>query len=284
MAFRVAFIGGGKGAATLLSHFIDLGLEITGVMDRNATAPALEVARKHRIFTTGDMDRLLERPMDLLLEVTGVPEVIDRLRQWKPDSVGLLSASDCRFIYEIIAREQKRREVVETQVRKLGDLRREIDALVEPLESLSASLVTGNRDVQETFLPLVEQMTALTEKAAKMDEIVRAIQAIARQTKMLGLNAAIEAARAGEAGRGFAVVAGEVKKLAEDTDQSARTIGDVLSSFGQTLPALTEPLQRITRMGEERRQHTERLQDLLGRLCRASDSLDETGQTLEKLF
>jgi methyl-accepting chemotaxis protein len=243
----------------LLSHFIDLGLEITGVMDRNATAPALEVARKHRIFTTGDMDRLLERPMDLLLEVTGVPEVIDRLRQWKPDSVGLLSASDCRFIYEIIARE-----------RKLGDLRREIDALVEPLESLSASLVTGNRDVQETFLPLVEQMTALTEKAAKMDEIVRAIQAIARQTKMLGLNAAIEAARAGEAGRGFAVVAGEVKELAEDTDQSARTIGDVLSSFGQTLPALTEPLQRITRMGEER--------------CRASDSLDETGQALEKLF
>ncbi|MBL3592366.1 MAG: chemotaxis protein [Synergistaceae bacterium] len=284
MAFRVAFIGGGKGAATLLSHFIDLGLEITGVMDRNATAPALEVARKHRIFTTGDMDRLLERPMDLLLEVTGVPEVIDRLRQWKPDSVGLLSASDCRFIYEIIAREQKRREVVETQVRKLGDLRREIDALVEPLESLSASLVTGNRDVQETFLPLVEQMTALTEKAAKMDEIVRAIQAIARQTKMLGLNAAIEAARAGEAGRGFAVVAGEVKELAEDTDQSARTIGDVLSSFGQTLPALTEPLQRITRMGEERRHHTDRLQDLLGRLCRASDSLDETGQALEKLF
>ena len=284
MAFRVAFIGGGKAAATLLSHFIDLGLEITGVMDRNATAPALEVARKHRIFTTGDMDRLLERPMDLLLEVTGVPEVIDRLRQWKPDSVGLLSASDCRFIYEIIAREQKRREVVETQVRKLGDLRREIDALVEPLESLSASLVTGNRDVQETFLPLVEQMTALTEKAAKMDEIVRAIQAIARQTKMLGLNAAIEAARAGEAGRGFAVVAGEVKELAEDTDQSARTIGDVLSSFGQTLPALTEPLQRITRMGEERRHHTDRLQDLLGRLCRASDSLDETGQALEKLF
>jgi methyl-accepting chemotaxis protein len=284
MAFRVAFIGGGKGAATLLSHFIDLGLEITGVMDRNATAPALELARKHGIFTTGDMDRLLERPMDLLLEVTGVPEVIDRLRQWKPDSVGLLSASDCRFIYEIIAREQKRREVVETQVRKLGDLRREIDALVEPLESLSASLVTGNRDVQETFLPLVEQMTALTEKAAKMDEIVRAIQAIARQTKMLGLNAAIEAARAGEAGRGFAVVAGEVKELAEDTDQSARTIGDVLSSFGQTLPALTEPLQRITRMGEERRHHTDRLQDLLGRLCRASDSLDETGQALEKLF
>ncbi len=284
MTFRIAFVGGGKGAEALLKHFLNLKLEITGVMDRNHDAPALKLAREHDIFTTREMDRLLERPMDLLLEVTGVPEIAQKLSQWKPDNVGLLTASDCRFIYEIIAREGQRRRVVEDQIRTLSNLRQGIDELVDPLKGLSGSLADGNREVQETFTPLVAQMTELTEKAAKMDEIVHSIQAIARQTKMLGLNAAIEAARAGEAGRGFAVVAGEVKGLAEDTDHSARTIGAVLSSFGQALPALTEPLQRISRMGEEQQDHTSRLQTLISQLCTASDALDTTARELESLF
>ena len=284
MAFRIAFVGGGKGAATLLRHFIALGLEITGVMDRSSDAPAVLLAKQHRLFTTQDMDRLLQQPMDLLLEVTGVAEVTEKLRRWKPDNVGLLTSADCRFIYEIIAREEQCRQVIEGQIRSLGNLRKEIDGLVEPLTALADSLMKGNEQVRTTFTPLVAQMEELSAKAAKMDEIVHSIQGIARQTKMLGLNAAIEAARAGEAGRGFAVVAGEVKELAEDTDQSARTIGSVLSSFGQTLPAMSEPLQQIGRMGQERQVHTAKLQELIARLCKASESLDDTGKALETLF
>ena len=41
---------------------------------------------------------------------------------------------------------------------------------------------------------------------------------------MLALNASIEAARAGEAGKGFAVVAEEVRKLADDTSTSVKSI------------------------------------------------------------
>lgn len=284
MAFRIAFVGGGKGAVTLLKHFIALGMEITGVMDRSAEAPAVVLAKEHGLFTTQDMERLLQQPMDLLLEVTGIAEVTERLRQWKPDSVGLLTASDCRFIYEIIAREQECRKIIEGQIHSLGDIQREVDALGEPLTALASSLLKGNEQVEMTLTPLVVQMEELSAKAAKMDEIVQAIQAIARQTKMLGLNAAIEAARAGEAGRGFAVVAGEVKELAEGTDQSARTIGSVLSSFGQTLPAMAEPLKAISKMGEERQAHTAKLQELIARLCRTSEGLGDASKALEKLF
>jgi len=47
--------------------------------------------------------------------------------------------------------------------------------------------------------------------------IVASIDAIARQTALLALNASIEAARVGDAGKGFAIVASEMKNLSATT-------------------------------------------------------------------
>ncbi|OQY10677.1 MAG: hypothetical protein B6I29_00850 [Marinitoga sp. 4572_148] len=74
-------------------------------------------------------------------------------------------------------------------------------------------------------------ISKLFDKSKAIEEIVNQISEISKQTNLLALNAAIEAARAGEAGKGFAVVADEIRKLADESNDSASNIAENLNSL-----------------------------------------------------
>ena len=77
---------------------------------------------------------------------------------------------------------------------------------------------------------MISAMTKISETSKKIESIISEIEDIASQTNLLSLNAAIEAARAGEAGKGFAVVAEQIRKLAEQSAQSAVDTRELIES------------------------------------------------------
>ncbi|BBB90170.1 MAG TPA: methyl-accepting chemotaxis protein [Methylomusa anaerophila] len=91
--------------------------------------------------------------------------------------------------------------------------------------------ITQMGHIEETVTQSAQVVTKLSERSQEIGQIVNTISGIAGQTNLLALNAAIEAARAGEQGRGFAVVAEEVRKLAEQSQDAAKKIAELIAEI-----------------------------------------------------
>ena len=86
-------------------------------------------------------------------------------------------------------------------------------------------------DTTEITKEITDSILDLAKKSKSINSIVTTIDNIAEQTVLLSLNASIEAARAGEAGKGFAVVASDIKKLADQSSNAAKKIGDIIENI-----------------------------------------------------
>jgi methyl-accepting chemotaxis protein len=136
-------------------------------------------------------------------------------------------------------------------------------SLATSVDQLAASISKVSREVREvsdaSFKAMEgagatnETVRQLSDSASRIEDVVKAINKIAAQTKSVALNATIEAARAGEAGRGFAVVANEVKELATQTAKATvdieREIASIRTDMASAMGAIDEMASTVAQLG-----------------------------------
>lgn len=119
----------------------------------------------------------------------------------------------------------------------------------------------GQNDLAQAIAQMQQINTAVTEAlqivhtlanhSNHIEQFVSAITSISDQTNLLALNASIEAARAGDAGKGFAVVAEEVRKLAEQSNDSANHITSIIQSLQNDMRNATSQITIVSQRVED---------------------------------
>lgn len=145
--------------------------------------------------------------------------------------------SSAMSIYHDAVEVQKGSQEIESSVESGSE---KIDQVVSSIGKVKMSAETASVQISE-----------LKSSSDKISEAINLITNISEQTNLLALNASIEAARAGEHGKGFAVVAEEVRKLAEESRDSAEKIKDLVLDIVDKTETTNDLIQAERKLVEE---------------------------------
>ena len=156
----------------------------------------------------------------------------------------------------------------------------EITARVEHATESSRGAASRSQEAQASAQTLV----AASER---IGSVVTLIERIAKETRLLALNASIEAARAGAMGKGFAVVANEVKTLADQTNSATGDIRAQIeamqASIACTVTAIEAVAGRVSTVTDDIASITESVSEQAVVTRDIADNADEMATSMQNV-
>ncbi|BAH06209.1 hypothetical protein CKR_1158 [Clostridium kluyveri NBRC 12016] len=149
----------------------------------------------------------------------------------------------------------------------LSDNLNQISAIMEELSASSVNVSNNQHSLNKEIINIKNIST-------EINSILDSIKSIADETKMLGLNAAIEAARAGDMGRGFGVVATEIRKLSENSKNTAMKISDLTKKIEESVDKTVETSNSTLETTEQQTSAIEETNANLQEVISISDKLN----------
>ena len=262
-------IGVGLKLATSISHNIKKSISIMGKVAEGDLTVWVDDKMLKRKDEIGDLSRVTVKLKDTLKGILkGISQNSESLLE---ASRALGNAADTtngtmnevqNAVSQVVANsteQSKNSESTSENMRIMGEhiteTSTEVDTLNVHADSMQksskktadtlAQLCNINEEVERIIGEVKEQTDRTNASIQKINAAMEFITSIAEETNLLSLNASIEAARAGESGRGFAVVADQIKKLAEQSNQSGREIEETTKALMEDSAREVEIMQRM---------------------------------------
>ena len=164
-------------------------------------------------------------------------------------------------------------EKLALSTQKMKEYNGTVNATLEELGEISLQTKKSVDEVQA-------QTDATNQSAMEIRSATDMITEIAEQTNLLSLNASIEAARAGEAGRGFAVVADEIRKLADQSGESAARISAIISELIANSNNSVDIMKQMSNVMNEQNKHLDATKNVFASLNQEIDSVSDAVGTI----
>ena len=262
-------IGVGLKLATSISHNIKKSISIMGKVAEGDLTVWVDDKMLKRKDEIGDLSRVTVKLKDTLKGILkGISENSASLLE---ASRALGNAADTTngtmnevqdAVSQVVANsteQSKNSESTSENMRIMGEHITETSTEVDTLNQNAASMQKSSKKTADTLAQLChineeveriigevkEQTDRTNASIQKINAAMEFITSIAEETNLLSLNASIEAARAGESGRGFAVVADQIKKLAEQSNQSGHEIEETTKALMEDSAQEMEIMQRM---------------------------------------